>query len=79
MLPNELMNALDDETIDSLLNNPYGGEKLSHMGFLKTVTPEDLIEIQCNDDKRHAMYQVLLHDPRGMMLEYFMGVIRSYN
>ena len=59
-LSNEQMNALNDKTLEHLLNNAYcNNGRLANMKFFKSLSPEQLIKMQESEEALQRFYRVV--------------------
>ena len=59
-MPNELMNALDDDTLKFMLDSEsLETGKLQNIFFIRLLTPEQLIRVQADERGRQTLYELL--------------------
>ena len=72
-LAKEQFTALDDKTIDRLVYSDSGsGTKLKNMKLLKSLSPEQLIKAQADEQGRNILFDILENETNGYALDTMM-------
>ena len=77
-LSNEQMNALNDKTLEHLLNNAYHDSgKLVNMKFFKSIPPEQLIKIQESEEGLQRLYRLIENGAYGYEFDCLATFLRN--
>ena len=71
-LAKEQFTALDDKTIDRLVYSNNSSAKLKNMKSLKSLSPEQLIKAQADEQGRNILFDMLENETSGYALETMM-------
>ena len=71
-LAKEQFTALDDKTIDRLVYSNNSSAKLKNMKLLKSLSPEQLIKAQADEQGRNILFDILENETNGYALDTMM-------